>query len=115
MAKKKAEVENKAKPSGNGKDGNGRFVKGNTLGNGGKDHKATSQGRILKSALCGAITRQDIEDIAKGLIAKAKKGDVLAARELFDRLWGRAPQAITGEDGGPIEMQMINFAGLKTE
>ena len=35
---------------------------------------------------------REIEPIAKALITKAKRGDVAAARELFDRSWGKATQ-----------------------
>jgi hypothetical protein len=34
----------------------------------------------------------EIKPIGKALIAKAKKGDVIAVRELFDRAFGKAPQ-----------------------
>jgi hypothetical protein len=35
---------------------------------------------------------QEIAPIGKALITKAKKGDVAAVRELFDRAFGKAPQ-----------------------
>jgi len=43
--------------------------------------------RILSEMVMG-----EIKPIAKALIAKAKKGDVVAVRELFDRAFGKAPQ-----------------------
>lgn len=33
------------------------------------------------------------------------KDRLAAAREAHDRLWGKAPQAITGEDGGPLRIE----------
>lgn len=36
----------------------------------------------------------EIEPIADALIAKAKKGDVRAAMELFNRAWGRPLQTV---------------------
>jgi hypothetical protein len=42
--------------------------------------------------------------IAKKLLAKATAGDVNAIREVADRLDGKVPQAVTGEDGGPIHV-----------
>lgn len=36
----------------------------------------------------------EIEPIGKALIAKAKKGDVGAIKELFDRAFGRAGQSL---------------------
>ena len=38
------------------------------------------------------LVMRDIESIGKALITKAKKGDVVAVRELFDRAFGKAPQ-----------------------
>src|SRR3989344_9292846 len=39
---------------------------------------------------------QEIAPISEALISRAKKGDIRAIHELFDRAWGRAPQATTG-------------------
>ena len=35
---------------------------------------------------------REIQPIGQALISKAKKGDVAAVRELFDRAFGKAPQ-----------------------
>lgn len=37
---------------------------------------------------------QEIEPIADVLVSRAKEGDIRAIKELFDRAWGRAPQAL---------------------
>lgn len=42
---------------------------------------------------------KDIEPVTQALIKKAKTGDVPAIKELFDRAFGKAPQAITDADG----------------
>jgi hypothetical protein len=34
---------------------------------------------------------------------------VAAANSLLDRGWGKAPQAITGEDGGPLTLVLKSF------
>ncbi len=47
----------------------------------------------------------EIEPIALSLIEKAKTGDIQAAKELFDRAFGKAPQAITGAEGGSLIIQ----------
>jgi len=44
----------------------------------------------------------EIQPIAEALITKAKTGDIPAIKELFDRAFGKAPQAITGADGGSL-------------
>jgi hypothetical protein len=41
----------------------------------------------------------EIGPITEALIAKGLTGDVQAIRELFDRAFGKAPQAITDADG----------------
>lgn len=68
------------------------FRKGNKGGPGNPLAKQTNQ---LRAALVNAVTRADVDKIAKGLLRKAKKGDVAAARELFDRLFGKANQPIS--------------------
>lgn len=40
------------------------------------------------------MVMREIEPIGKALIKKAKLGDIHAARELFDRAFGKAPQSI---------------------
>jgi hypothetical protein len=56
------------------------------------------QGFAAKSAeearkLFSELLMDEIEPIAQALIAKAKSGDVAAAKELFDRSWGKSMQA----------------------
>jgi len=41
-----------------------------------------------------------VYDICVALVEKAKGGDVQAARELFDRAWGKAPQTMDVTSGG---------------
>lgn len=80
-------------PSANGDNGkpdrgkNGRFIRGNPGGPG--NPSAARVGR-LRSAMLGAVTTADMASIVKALVSKAKAGDVLAARLLFDRLLGPA-------------------------
>ena len=42
-----------------------------------------------------------LREVAEAHIAKAKAGDVNAIKELADRLDGKVPQAIVGDDDGP--------------
>ena len=63
--------------------------------------------RILSEMVMG-----EIKPIAKALITKAKKGDVIAIRELFDRAFGKASQTakIDLADGRtPIPILDIHF------
>jgi hypothetical protein len=47
--------------------------------------------------------------VARAVVKKAIEGDITAAKEIGDRLDGKAPQAITGENGGPLTVQIIRF------
>jgi len=44
----------------------------------------------------------EIAPISDALISQAKRGDIRAIHELFDRAWGRAPQAIQINGNDPI-------------
>lgn len=54
--------------------------------------KSAEEARIL---LSGRVL-EEIGPICDALIKKAKKGDIPAIRELFDRAWGKPPQALNG-------------------
>jgi hypothetical protein len=53
---------------------------------------------------------QALDVLATKLIELAANGDLSALKELGDRLDGKAAQsvAVTGEDGGPVQVQTIN-------
>ena len=54
---------------------------------------------------------QEIGAISDALILKAKKGDIQAIKELFDRAWGRSPQNVRTENGGdPIVVQLVSYS-----
>lgn len=55
-----------------------------------------------------------LRKVADALIAKARDGDVAAAREIGDRLDGKAVQALANEDGGPLQISIIRFTGGET-
>ncbi len=82
------------------------FVKGQSGNPGGRGTE-----KIWRDALLKAVKdKQDtgngrkLEAIAKALIDAAIDGDVAAIREIGDRLDGKAPQAITGDDGGDLRV-----------
>lgn len=73
--------------------------------------------RMWKGAIDRALEKrgagdrlQALADLAEKLLAKCDEGDMGALRELGDRVDGKPPQAITGEDGGPVEM-LVSWAG----
>ena len=59
--------------------------------------------RVLSEMLISKI-----KPIAEALIARAEAGDVVAAKELFDRAWGKSMQSteISGKDGKPVVVFM---------
>jgi ferritin-like protein len=46
----------------------------------------------LRNALLGAVTPEDVEQIIAAIVKAAKKGDVVAAREVLDRTVGKPSQ-----------------------
>lgn len=70
----------------------GRPVSSSTL-------KTQKQREVLLSLL-----EEEAHEIFSALIEKAKKGDVQAAKEVFDRAYGKAPQAVDlgNKDGEPL-------------
>jgi hypothetical protein len=77
-------------PSPNGRNGNGRFARGNAGGPGNPHGRRVAQ---LRSVLLGEVTDDDLRAVVRALIAQAKNGDRDAVRELLDRLFGRPAQA----------------------
>ena len=56
----------------------------------------------------GTITDKEVMDsIVLALLAKARKGDVPAAKEILDRYYGKQSDKLelTGKDGQPLEVQ----------
>ncbi len=46
----------------------------------------------------------NLRQVAQALVDKALTGDVPAIREIGDRLDGKVPQGIVGEEGGPMKL-----------
>lgn len=74
----------------------------------GVEGNKNSQVRGQFAAMLRRMTTQNpqkLENIALKLLQEAEDGNMVAIKEVFDRLDGRAVQAteISGPDGGPIE------------
>ena len=54
--------------------------------------------------------QEALDELAERFLLAVEQGDISAYRELGDRLEGKPAQAVTGEGGGPIEVQ---FGWLK--
>ena len=98
---KKGAKHNPTTHGSSGRNIEGKFVTGNQCSVGNAS-SGDSRAKELKKALYDAVTKEDIKAIAEALATKAKKGDTAAAKELFDRLWGRAKQDIDVEHSGAI-------------
>jgi hypothetical protein len=53
-----------------------------------------------------AHTEQAIAVLAKWMLSDEPKAAIAAATALLDRAWGKPTQAITGEDGKPIDINL---------
>lgn len=51
-----------------------------------------------------------LDELAFALIDTGKAGDVPALKEIGDRLDGKVPQAVTGENGGPLTVVIRKFS-----
>lgn len=80
-------------PSTNGSDGRdkrGRFAPGNRVG---KGNPLAGRVAKLRAALIEAVTPGDVKAIARGLVAKARKGEIDAARLLLAYTLGKPIEA----------------------
>lgn len=81
-----------------------------------------SDGKMWKAAIRRALDirtsrlkRKDaLDKLAEKFLAQCDEGDISAFRELGDRLDGKASQPITGENGGPVVIEVIKFADTST-
>ena len=78
----------------NGRDASGRFVKGWKGGPGNPHARRVAD---IRSVLMSAVSDDDLRAIVSTLVEKAKAGDVMAAREVLDRLLGKAKVAVAVE------------------
>ena len=82
-----------------GRDADGRFVTGNQFSRGNPFSRRVNE---IRSALMEAVTPEDVQAVVKALLAKAKKGDAAAAREVLDRCLGKAKVLDLDDDGPPV-------------
>ena len=67
-------------------------------------------------ALKGPDGRRNQRVIAEKLVELGREGNVLAIKEIYDRMDGKAPQLLehTGKDGGPINVAASVLLGKLT-
>lgn len=73
-------------------------------------------GRPKENAEVRKLAREHTSEAIKRLVdwmrSDNAKASVSAANALLDRGWGKAPQALTGEDGGPIQTEEVGTKEL---
>lgn len=74
-----------------GRGSDGKFLPGNHCSKGG--NKMARKTRALRSTLLRSVNSKDMRQIIDVLITKAKKGNLIAIREIFDRVLGRPLEA----------------------
>ena len=101
-------------PSPNGSNGrasNGQFGKGNPGGPGNPRAKTVA---ILRSMLLDAVTENDIRAVVQMLVAKAKDGDIPAARELLNRIFGKPINSLE-QDRIDLERKSLHLRERQVE
>jgi hypothetical protein len=88
---------------------------GKREGSGRKKGEATLVGERIRNKISEMIEKEQVP-LIKALLDKAKKGDVFAFKELFDRAFGRASQAIelSGKDGKDLPIPILKIQNVFT-
>lgn len=67
-------------------------------------NKATSEARFEIKELAQKHAPAALAELARLMAsAESEATRVAAIKEILDRAYGKAPQAITGDDGGPVQ------------
>jgi hypothetical protein len=74
-----------------GRDAHGRFARGNT---GGPGNPFARRVAGLRRALLEAVSEEDLQAIARALVARAREGDTAAAKLLFQYVLGKPAEAV---------------------
>lgn len=73
------------------------------------------KGKLWSDALRKALVAEDgkkLRKLADKLVALAMKGNVMAIKEIGDRMDGKPAQAIVGADGGDFQAKVtVEFVG----
>jgi len=81
-----------------------------------KGNQNAAKGRMWAEAVRKAALNNDkLRKIADKLVDMAVEGDMQAIKEVGDRLDGKTVQAVTGEDGGPLTIEIIRFGNTDSK
>ena len=85
------------------RDDRGRFLPGHSLPGPGNPWAARVHEH--RQAVIAAVTPEEVQQVFRVLLDKALAGDVVAAKVLLDRLFGRA--AVFEEDTGEVRFEVV--------
>src|SRR5580658_2198485 len=91
----------------NGRDRHGRFQPGCPGGPGNPHVRKVAK---LRRAMFKVVTPGDVAAALLMLVVveKAKGGDLTARGLLLDRVLGKPPVALSGPDGGPVQLAAVD-------
>ena len=95
-------------PNGGGLGSDGRFAPGNRAARGNPHARRVA---LLRAALLRSVRPEDLAAVALALLAKAKDGDVAAARELLQRLLGPPVELDFRERIAAMRRQLAELQG----
>jgi hypothetical protein len=75
------------------------FEKGKSANPGGRRKEKKARDALVMALLDAGEDMPRLRRVWAALLDKAETGDVAAAKEIFDRLDGKVPQAIIGDEG----------------
>ena len=84
------------------RDERGRFLPGNP---GGPGNPLAARVHEHRQAVIAAVTPEEVQQVFRVLLDKALAGDVVAAKVLLDRLFGRA--TVFEEDTGEVRFEVV--------
>lgn len=93
-----------------GRDSKGRFIRGHAHA---KGNPHASRIAKLKTAYLEAVTAADIRDVVLKLLELAKDGDVAAAREVCDRIFGKQVLAEIVNSGDGLAVLILPANGTE--
>jgi len=92
------------------RDEHGRITKG-TPNPGGRPKKL----KEFRAKLEQEFYEEAFAVMRECLASSDGKVRIAALKELWDRMWGKAPQAVTNEDGTPLRMGLIFLPPIKPD
>jgi hypothetical protein len=76
------------------------------------NQNAAKSNRMMADALKRELTQDpnQVLRVVKKLLACAEAGEAWAQQMVFERVDGKLPQPIVGQDDGPLTVQVVNYA-----